>query len=529
MPIEAFQTARFEVHNPSRHKRTMLLTALSDYHRVGKSVLEKATADPCLMQKCLGSQNSKGVARPNGFVAAKFVRGLTPLRWNMAPLRDYLIGDITAAIMSYLAKNHKGKNKANLPTIPSLEGPTDLEYDEIYRNLMLQPEFPPSTDHQLIIDRERSQGHPRVAHRLEQVFSSRAATKALSQLLRSAEGALPRPLEFTHCEWGRGFLLVRRGNKYYCMMRLFSPSHRHYERKMLEPGFIDLKTGKDLGGKTYPGVILPLAMSREFHVEKYLQCGSPQSAKLVVHREDDGRHRFFIHVAFRFTPPPISPETVLAIDRGSAIIGAASVMSMAGEILRTGINCDGAAFADEMRRYEERVRQEQQAGIQRSRRFRLRGARASIILGEYANRLIQTAVEHRSQIVIEKIDHVGMSRFLKQSQFAKLKQMLTYKAKRCGLPEPIEVPPAFTSQTCARCGCKDRRNRPTRDNQGKHLQDRFQCIRCGHTANADENASIVIAFRGLHQLENGERFQKWVVFAQWLEAKLGWDGQSTGQ
>jgi IS605 OrfB family transposase len=529
MPEEALQTARFEIHNPSRHKQAVLLAALRDYHRVARTVLAQATAHPELLSKCLGRENAKGIAAPNRYVTAKLVRELTPLRWNMAPLRDYLIGDVAAAIMSYLAKNHKGKNKANLPTIPALEGLTDQEYDERYRNVTLQPEFSPSDEHQLIIDRERTQGHPRVAHRLEQVFSSRAATKALSELLRSTDGSLPRPLEFTHCEWGRGFLLVRRNDRYYCMMRLFSPSHRHYGKKTLAAGLVELKTGKDLGGKSYPGLILPLAMSRDFQVEKYLRAGTPRSAKLVARRGDDGRHRFFIHIAFRFSPEAIAPDTVLGIDRGAAIIGAASVISMSGKLLQKGINCDGAAFAAEMRRYEERIRREQRAGIQRSRRFRLRGARANIILGEYANQLIQAAVAYRSQIVIEKIDQVGMSRFLKQSQFAKLKQMLTYKAKRCGLPEPIEVPPAFTSQTCACCGHRDRLNRSMRDDQGKPLQDRFQCTRCGHAGNADENASIVIAFRGLHQIEHGKRFQKWAVFAPWLEAKLGWDGRSIGQ
>ena len=111
MPDEAFQTARFEVHNPSRHKQTMLLAALREYHRIAKQVLERSTADPDLMQKCLGPTNARGVATPNRFVTAKFVRGLAPLRWNMAPLRDYLIGDITAALMSYLEKSHKGKTE----------------------------------------------------------------------------------------------------------------------------------------------------------------------------------------------------------------------------------------------------------------------------------------------------------------------------------------------------------------------------------------------------------------------------------
>jgi putative transposase len=51
----------------------------------------------------------------------------------------------------------------------------------------------------------------------------------------------------------------------------------------------------------------------------------------------------------------------------------------------------------------------------------------------------------------------------------------------------IEVPAAYTSQTCAACGVVDARNRQD--------QARFVCIGCGHTANADMNAAINILRR----------------------------------
>ena len=131
--------------------------------------------------------------------------------------------------------------------------------------------------------------------------------------------------------------------------------------------------------------------------------------------------------------------------------------------------------------------------------------------------------------MIEKIDGPAMGRFLPQSQFAKLKALLTYKAMRVGLPEPIEVPPARTSQTCAACGHWARENRPRKDASGKSLQDVFQCALCGHRANADENASVIIALRGLQQAENNGKFTKWSVFEPWLKALLGRDGQATVQ
>jgi putative transposase len=53
----------------------------------------------------------------------------------------------------------------------------------------------------------------------------------------------------------------------------------------------------------------------------------------------------------------------------------------------------------------------------------------------------------------------------------------------------IEVPAAYTSQTCAQCGVIDARSRLD--------QSHFACFGCGHQANADTNAAINILRRGL--------------------------------
>jgi transposase len=152
----------------------------------------------------------------------------------------------------------------------------------------------------------------------------------------------------------------------------------------------------------------------------------------------------------------------------------------------------------------------------------LRGRKADIAIGEYANRLVAEAVKHKSQIVLESIQGTTMVRFLTQSQFQKLHRALTYKAAREGLPAPVEVPAAYTSQTCAQCGHKDPGNRPKKDADGRRLQDVFRCLSCGYKANADDNASEVIALRALHQEQKGGKFQKFDAFQSWLkELKAG--------
>jgi transposase len=54
----------------------------------------------------------------------------------------------------------------------------------------------------------------------------------------------------------------------------------------------------------------------------------------------------------------------------------------------------------------------------------------------------------------------------------------------------------------------------------------FLCIACGHSANADSNASQIIALRGLHQIENGGKFKKFDLFQQWLKDSIGRDGSA---
>lgn len=58
------------------------------------------------------------------------------------------------------------------------------------------------------------------------------------------------------------------------------------------------------------------------------------------------------------------------------------------------------------------------------------------------------------------------------------------------------VNPAFTSQECSSCGNTEKENRLT--------QSEFKCLACGHTENADVNASKNIKSRGYTSLQTNE-------------------------
>jgi IS605 OrfB family transposase len=72
--------------------------------------------------------------------------------------------------------------------------------------------------------------------------------------------------------------------------------------------------------------------------------------------------------------------------------------------------------------------------------------------------------------------------------FYHLRQCITYKAQRAGIPV-IEVDPRYTSQECRRCFHVSRSNRRS--------QAEFLCTRCGYAAPADVNAARNIRVRAL--------------------------------
>jgi len=83
----------------------------------------------------------------------------------------------------------------------------------------------------------------------------------------------------------------------------------------------------------------------------------------------------------------------------------------------------------------------------------------------------------------------GLNRVITQQSWGLLFELLEYKLKERG-GQLIKVDPKFTSQTCNECAHVSKENRKS--------QDKFVCTACGHTANADINASKNILDRGIH-------------------------------
>ena len=79
---------------------------------------------------------------------------------------------------------------------------------------------------------------------------------------------------------------------------------------------------------------------------------------------------------------------------------------------------------------------------------------------------------------------------LNQWPFSQLQEFTAYKAAAKGI-RVVMVDPAYTSQRCNRCGYVDKRNRD---------RARFDCLRCGHSDDADHNAALNIRDRAIQTL-----------------------------
>jgi IS605 OrfB family transposase len=226
--------------------------------------------------------------------------------------------------------------------------------------------------------------------------------------------------------------------------------------------------------------------------------GSADQLKTVATRpvgESDLVHRdgmWFLYATVEVDEPDVyQPTGFLGVDLGIANIA---------------YDSDGTRYSggqlNRYRRRQRRLRQRLQAkSTQSARRLlarrRKREARhAANINHVIAKTIVTEAARTGRGIAVEELTGIRERVRLRKPQrvtlsswsFQQLGAFLAYKARRAGVPL-IEVDPRYTSQTCAECGYRDKRNRSS--------QGTFHCGSCGVVAHADHNAARNIAQRGV--------------------------------
>jgi putative transposase len=224
-------------------------------------------------------------------------------------------------------------------------------------------------------------------------------------------------------------------------------------------------------------------------------CGAYQTAQLDrVRGQADLIYRdsmFFLYVTIDVGDVPEGdPTEYLGVDLGQRNIAADN----------DGETFCGAHNASLRRRHARLRRKLQRKGTKSAKRLlrarRRKDARfASDLNHRISNQIVRKAKDTVRGIAVEDLLHIRERTTVRKPQrrahhswaFAQLRSFLTYKAAREGIPL-VCVDPRNTSRTCPKCGCIDKRNRPTRD--------RFQCISCGHAGPSDTTAARNISALG---------------------------------
>jgi IS605 OrfB family transposase len=319
-----------------------------------------------------------------------------------------------------------------------------------------------------------------------------------------------RPLGFSRLRFSSGFLLLRhpQTNRVFAWLNLQPQKSRFASHRSVEE-MVNVQTGEVVSFKSKTGALFPLEMGHSFHDLGFIQRGRPQSARLVWREQDaeDGGY-FELHVAFQWETIAVQTDRWLGVDRGIYNLAAYSVVDDDGNVIHEG-SVSGRDLRFVQRQFERRAARQQQRG--HVVRGGQRAAWADEAVHVTANAIVRAAVEHGARVVLEDLSSLsaigrktrvigrrrgGFNKLLNRKQYEKLRAVLDYKLREFGLPDALYVTAAGTSQTCPECAHWSADNRVKTPTQDGFQMDRFKCVACGHEADADHNASRVIALKG---------------------------------
>ena len=241
---------------------------------------------------------------------------------------------------------------------------------------------------------------------------------------------------------------------------------------------------------------------REWHINgDVLHFPKIGPMRVVVHRPLEGKRKtctlvrdgdqWFASIACEIEiNPPVRTHPVVAIDRGIAVLAATSD----GELIANPRHAD---IAQQKTTRLQRSLSRKQKGSKNRNKARIRLARAQRKMRRQREHHmhVQTTrlAKNHGVVVIEKLNVAdmvkvggGLARSISRACWGSFAYQLRYKLAWSG-GSLVEVPAAYSSQTCSSCGCVDARSRRS--------QAVFVCTTCGHAENADINAAKVLLTR----------------------------------
>ena len=179
---------------------------------------------------------------------------------------------------------------------------------------------------------------------------------------------------------------------------------------------------------------------------------------------------------------------VVAIDRGLANFGATSD----GEMIASPRNLEASL---KRLAHAQRTVSRRKKGSKNREKAKVRVARIHRKVRRQRDHFlhVQSARLAKSHgvVVLEKLNVAGMirgrcARSIADAGWSRFADMLRYKLAWSG-GSLVEVPAAYSSQTCSACGCVDAESRRS--------QAVFRCTSCGYRDHADLNAAKILLAR----------------------------------
>ena len=223
-------------------------------------------------------------------------------------------------------------------------------------------------------------------------------------------------------------------------------------------------------------------------------CGEHQR-QLLKHRKGEVdlmfvRGHWYIAAVCDFDDPDLlTPDGVVGVDLGIVNIATDS----------TGEQFSGKGVEEKREWYVKRRAILQKKGTKAAKRRLKKMSGRQRRFQKWVNhnvscRIVSKAERSQCAISIEDLKHIRARAKANKEQrkrlhnwgFAELRGFIEYKARKAGVPVFV-IDPRNTSRQCSVCGHIAKKNRPS--------QSVFRCTACGHEANADCNAALVIGSR----------------------------------
>lgn len=457
---KVYKTCLFKVHNPSKRKQAMMLDSMRRADRAYWTLLDSI------------EEQVKALVGKDKKIVRDALRELKPLIEKMCarmPLgisaKAGLPFDVHAQASSYLELINVGQ-EASWPSRRPKEDPYPAALEALTKSITLE--------------------------------ELTAATEALSSKARTND---PRPLSIVRNDRRGTMLLEDDKGRLFAWINLHGQGSR-FAKDVVVTNMVNTRTGEIVNFKSKLGSLMPLECS-QWHYERFIKQGTLQSSKLIYRRDE-----FFLACTFEFETEDIECVTYLGIDRGIEEIASFAVITDDLELLDQG-SFEGATLREYQRKKEAKAKETQRRKGESKVSWR---AYADHIVHALANKVVDAALLHASQVVIEDLSAIAqgpqhkrprfrprtnLSKVLNRAQYQKLANVLEYKLAAVGLPPPRLVRAAGTSITCNACGYRDKENRQS--------QAAFVCLKCGHSENADLHAAKNIAAKHIYWREVGPK------------------------